>query len=199
MKIITYDIDRCMSSKRSNFRWKHDTTPTVIYVYVKIVIPPKTLVRGKPLFFFHPLSYRHRCRTTCHSANRYGTLSIYFCFFLFPHFFFLPVVVDCEFNLSQGLRRAETGNCGVLPNRIVNPTNRTGDDGVVVAVKEIATKRWLTHVMHCTAAVPHRRRNPTVSPFVHNNIFHFEIFQGSDNYLGWINDVRSWATVRRCM
>lgn len=49
--------------------------------------------------------------------------------FFFSLYFFLPVVVDCEFNLSQGLRRAETGNCGVLPNRIVNPTNRTGDDG----------------------------------------------------------------------
>jgi len=49
--------------------------------------------------------------------------------FSFPSIFFLPVVVDCEFNLSQGLRRAETGNCGVLPNRIVNPTNRTGGDG----------------------------------------------------------------------
>lgn len=50
-KIITYVIDRCMSSKRSNFRRKHETTSTVIYVYMNIVIPPKTLVQGKPLFF----------------------------------------------------------------------------------------------------------------------------------------------------
>jgi len=150
---------------------------------MKIVIPPKTLVRGKPLFFFYPLSYCHRCRTTCHSANRYGTLSIYFCFFLFP-LFFLPVVVDCEFNLSQGLRRAETGNCGVLPNRIVNPTNRTGDDGSGGG-GERDCYQALTDAHHAL----YRSCTPPLAQsyhftFVHNNIFHFEIFQGSDNYLG---------------
>lgn len=45
--------------------------------------------------------------------------------YLFLLFFFF----DCEFNL-QGPGSAETGNCGILPNRIADPTNRTGDDSV---------------------------------------------------------------------
>jgi len=117
---------------------------------MKIVLPPKTLARGKTFIFFpFPLLCRRHLAVPPVIGARTDTAHRVFIFaFFFSLFFSRPpvvVVVDCEFNLSRGLRRAETGNCGVLPNRIVNPTNRTGDDGteaaVAMVVKEIARKR----------------------------------------------------------
>lgn len=143
-----------------------------IYIYENSAAAKDTRTRENLYFFFHLPFVTASVPPVIEQIRHTEYL---FLLFSFPSFFFLPrppvVVVDCEFNLSRGLRRAETGNCGVLPNRIVNPTNRTGDDGIAaaaaaVAVKEIATKRWLTRVMHrpylsrlTTEAPPPRRQS----------------------------------------
>lgn len=61
-----------------------------IYIYENSVTAKDTRTREN-LYFFPP-TLRHHRRTTCHSsANRYGTPSIYFCFFLF--FSFHPLLL----------------------------------------------------------------------------------------------------------
>lgn len=163
-----------MSFKRSNFRWKHETTPTQWYIYMNIVLPPKTLTRGETFIFFHPLFPVTVPPVIAARTDTAHRVFIFAFFFSPPFFSFRPLLllianlIYCE---DWGVQKREIAvHC-----QIELWAQRTAPATTVAAaavVKEIATERWLTRVMHrpycsCLATTP--PPHLTVSPFVHKN------------------------------
>lgn len=115
-----------------------------IYIYENSVTAKDTRTRDN-LYFFLPTLRHHRRRTTCHSsANRYGTPSIYFCFFLFFSFHPLLLIANLIYREDWGVQKREIAVYCQIELR----AQRTAPATTVTVVKEIATQRWLTHVMH---------------------------------------------------
>ena len=154
-----------MSFKRSNFRRKHETTPTQWYIYMKIVLPPKTLARGKTFIFFHPLFATTAAPPVIAARTDMAHRVFIFAFFFFFSFHpLLLLIANLIYREDWGVQKREIAVYCQIELR----AQRTAPATTVTVVKEIATQRWLTRVMHRPQLPCH---HAAVSPFrVHNNI-----------------------------